>query len=77
MPNATKTILEEIEKNPSFKITNTKTKQEVVLNDGTIAGVVFYEPGKSDLLNGIEVDQPRITSYNVCYTKLLRKKTPG
>ncbi|WP_163324107.1 polysaccharide lyase 8 family protein [Draconibacterium mangrovi] len=58
VPNATKTILEEMEKNPPLKITNTKTKQEVVSNDGTITGVVFYEAGKSDLLNGIEVDQP-------------------
>ncbi len=58
VPNATKTILEEMEKNPPLKITNTQTKQEVVLNDGTLAGVVFYEAGKSDLMGGIEVDQP-------------------
>ncbi|MCF6332386.1 MAG: polysaccharide lyase 8 family protein [Draconibacterium sp.] len=58
VPNATKTILEEMEKQLPFEIVNRKNRQEVVSTNGLIAGIIFYEPGKSDVFGGIEVDQP-------------------
>ncbi|MBT3382244.1 MAG: polysaccharide lyase 8 family protein [Prolixibacteraceae bacterium] len=58
VPNATKPILNEMEKNLPFKIINEKDKQEVSSSDGAINGIVFYRPGKSGILGGIEVDKP-------------------
>lgn len=58
IPNATKTDLEEMEDQLPFQIINLKNMQEVISLDGTIAGIVFYEPTKSYVFGGIEVDQP-------------------
>ncbi|MCK3685351.1 polysaccharide lyase 8 family protein [Maribellus sp. YY47] len=58
VPNATQKVLEEMEKNLPFQITNTTMKQEVVSADRKLSGVVFYEPGSTNLLDGIKVDQP-------------------
>ncbi len=58
VPHATKKELVEMEKQPLFKILNEKERQEVVSTDGSIAGIVFYKPGKSAAFGGVEVDQP-------------------
>ncbi len=58
VPNASKTKLEEMESQFPFNITNRKDRQEVTSIDGVFGGVVFYERGKSDVLGGIEVDNP-------------------
>jgi len=60
VPKATKAKLEELKASFPFKIKNGKNKQEVSTIDGSSAGIVFYEPGKSDILGGIEVDKPCI-----------------
>jgi chondroitin AC lyase len=57
-PGATKTDLEEMEKQLPFQIINLKNLQEVISIDGSIAGVVFYEPTKSYVFGGVETDQP-------------------
>jgi chondroitin AC lyase len=58
VPNAKKSVLEEMETELSFKIKNETDRQEVVANGGSVAGVIFYEPGKSDVFGGIETDNP-------------------
>ncbi|MBK6284735.1 MAG: polysaccharide lyase 8 family protein [Draconibacterium sp.] len=58
VPNATRSVLEEMEKQLSFEIINTINTQEVVTSDKTMAGVVFYKAGKSAAFGGFEVDQP-------------------
>ena len=58
VPNASKTKLEEMESQFPFNFTNRKNRQEVASIDGSFVGVVFYEQGKSDVLGGIEVDNP-------------------
>lgn len=58
VPNATKLKLEEMEKQPSFEIINDENRQEVVSTDGSKAGIVFYEYGKTGTFGGIEVDRP-------------------
>lgn len=58
VPNATKSVLQEMEKQLPFEIINTTNTQEVVTLDKTLAGVVFYKAGKSAAFGGIEVDQP-------------------
>jgi len=58
VPNAKRADLETMETELPFKITNEKNMQEVVSEDGSIAGIVFYEAGKSEIFGGIEVDQP-------------------
>lgn len=58
VPNATKAGLEEMENQAPFILQNEKNKQEVIASDGSIAGVVFYDAGKSDVFGGIDVDQP-------------------
>ncbi|MEZ5199646.1 MAG: polysaccharide lyase 8 family protein [Bacteroidales bacterium] len=58
VPNATKEKLEGLVINDPFKIRNENSIQEVVANSGDIAGIIFYKAGKSNILAGIEVDQP-------------------
>ena len=58
VPNADKPLTNEIENTFPFTIINVKERQEVVSADGVHAGIVFYKPGKSKVLGGIEVDQP-------------------
>jgi chondroitin AC lyase len=58
VPNASKQKMEELNSIQPFKIKNTKDIQEVVALNGEIAGVVFYQPGKSDIFGGVEVDKP-------------------
>ena len=58
VPNATKSVLIEMEKKPSFEIINEKNKQEVISANNSVVAIVFYEEGKSDAFGGIEVDKP-------------------
>lgn len=58
VPNATKSVLKEMEDQSPFNILNKKKRQEVVSVKGLEAGIVFYETGKSEVFGGIEVDQP-------------------
>ena len=41
-----------------YAIRSYYVKQEVVSADRKLSGVVFYEPGSTNLLDGIKVDQP-------------------
>jgi chondroitin AC lyase len=58
VPNASKQKMEELYSNQPFKIKNRKDIQEVVVVNGETGGVVFYQPGKSDIFGGVEVDKP-------------------
>lgn len=58
VPNATKTELEQMVIEPPFSISNQTDNQEVIASNGNIAGIVFYEPGNSNVFGGIETDQP-------------------
>jgi chondroitin AC lyase len=61
VPAATKAILSQMEKNPSFTILkNDTTLQAVVTPDATLGGAIFYKAGKIKLLSSIEVDKPCI-----------------
>jgi chondroitin AC lyase len=58
IPNTTPKEMEKMASNQLFKIRNEKDIQEVVAANGEIAGVVFYQPGKSEAFGGLEVDKP-------------------
>ena len=58
VPNASKQIMDELESDKPFNIRNEKEIQEVISADGEIAGIVFYQPVKSGVFGGIEVDKP-------------------
>ncbi|NOR76102.1 MAG: hypothetical protein GQ525_13220 [Draconibacterium sp.] len=58
VPNATKSVLIEMEKQPTFEIINEDDRQEVVSSDGFKAGIIFYKSGKSVAFGGVEVDKP-------------------
>lgn len=60
VPNANRAEMAKLENRKPFHIQNKINRQEVVAVSGNIAGLVFYEPGKSEALGGIEVDQPCI-----------------
>ena len=49
--------------------------EEKILADKAVTGSSAWGRLFSELTSTIEVDISRITSYNVCYTKLLRKST--
>jgi chondroitin AC lyase len=57
VPNANKSVLDEMEKQAPFSILNEKNRQEVISSDGSMAGIVFYQAGKSAVFGGIEVDK--------------------
>ena len=59
-PNADQSLMSEISRDLPYSIINTQDRQEVVSRDNSMAGIVFYQKGKSDLLGGISVDQPCI-----------------
>ena len=73
MPGTTLQQAAELVDHPKI-ISNTNKIQAIETRDELQA--VFYEPGalQSENYGEIQVDKPRITSYNVCYTKLLRAK---
>lgn len=58
IPNATVGKMKALDADFPFIFHNQKSKQEVVSKDEKLAGVIFYEPGKSGVLGGIEVDKP-------------------
>jgi chondroitin AC lyase len=58
VPNASKQKMKELNSNQPFKIKNRKELQEVVDVNEETGGVVFYQPGKSDIFGGVEVDKP-------------------
>lgn len=60
VPNATETKMNEMEKKFPLKIINEKDRQEVVSAQGWSTVIVFYKPGKSEALGGIEVNKPCI-----------------
>ena len=61
IPDATKAILQKMETQPPFNILkNDTTMQGVVSSDKSLAGIVFWEAGKTDLFGGIEVSAPCI-----------------
>ncbi|MCY1719025.1 polysaccharide lyase beta-sandwich domain-containing protein [Prolixibacteraceae bacterium Z1-6] len=57
LPGATKEKLIELEKKFPFEIINEADKQEVVSAQGWNRSIVFYEPGESEAMGGIEVDK--------------------
>ncbi|MCG6189734.1 polysaccharide lyase 8 family protein [Maribellus maritimus] len=58
VPNATVAKMKTLDADFPFKVHNKKNLQEVVSKDEKIAGIVFHEAGKSELMGGIEVDEP-------------------
>jgi chondroitin AC lyase len=58
VPNATETMLNALTTQPSFKIINNVDQEIVMANDGSMAGIIFYKPGKADVFGGIIVNQP-------------------
>jgi len=58
-PQATKAQMQQMENKPSFRIVkNENNIQAVVSSDQKWYGIIFYQAGKSDLLGGVETDQP-------------------
>lgn len=61
VPNADIKAMEKLEAAPPLRILqNSKECQAVVSADGQMAGIVFYQAGKVDVLGGVEVDEPCI-----------------
>lgn len=58
LPGATAERLKQYETAVPFRFVNRKDRQEVIMGDGNLAGIVFYKPGKSELWQGISADQP-------------------
>ena len=58
MPNASEPKINEIYTSNPYQIKNTKNLQQVISKDGTVAGLVFYEAGKSEFFGGVEVSDP-------------------
>lgn len=58
VPNADRTVMERMERQLPYEIKNWKNRQEIISNSGEMAGIVFYESGKSEAFGGIEVDRP-------------------
>lgn len=69
IPNASQQKIEEMELKQTFKIQNSKDLQEVILENGEMAGTVFYKSGKTAVFGGLEVDRPCIV--------MLKKLTDG
>lgn len=70
VPNASKKQLEEIENTQPFTIKNDKNRQEVIKTDDSLAGIVFYKAGKSDVFGGIESNRPCIVMLKQTGNKL-------
>jgi chondroitin AC lyase len=68
-PNAGIAKMNEWNSKLPFGIVNRKEMQEVVTSDGSLAGMVFYEPGSSTAFGGVEADKPCLV--------LLKKLTDG
>lgn len=58
VPKATPRIMAEMENQNPFNLVNENDRQEIISTDKHLAGIIFYKPGKSDVLGGIEVDRP-------------------
>ena len=72
VPQATKEIMRKMEKDPGFRILkNDSEMQAVVSSDGNMAGLIFYQAGKSDLFGGVEVSEPCIVLVEKSKKKLL------
>jgi chondroitin AC lyase len=69
IPNASQQKMEEMELKQTFKIQNSKDLQEVISENGEMAGAVFYKSGKTAVFGGLEVDRPCIV--------MLKKLTDG
>jgi chondroitin AC lyase len=58
IPHASINKMKRIKANFPFVIRNDTSRQEIIEKKQNIAGVVFYNAENSDILGGIEVDQP-------------------
>ncbi len=58
VPNATKTLMTDLQANKPFDLINNANQQSAVSNDGRLAGEIFYSAAKSNVFGGIEVDKP-------------------
>ncbi len=58
IPNANQEKITQYEMNQPFEIRNQKNIQEVQSADKNMAGIVFYEAGKSSVFGGVKVDEP-------------------
>jgi chondroitin AC lyase len=58
VPNADRQKLDRLGESFPFRIVNRKDRQEVWRTDGSQAGIVFYQPGKSEAFGGLAVDCP-------------------
>lgn len=69
VPNTTSEKMKELNDNQPFVISNEKSQQSVVMKDGSLAGLVFYEAGTSMVFGGISVSQPVVL--------MIKKTTDG
>jgi chondroitin AC lyase len=61
IPGADKTMMQKLEKSPSFTILkNEKDIQAVISSDKSLGGVIFYQPGAADLFGGVQAQDPCI-----------------
>jgi chondroitin AC lyase len=59
VPRADKIKMQKLEAKPSFRILKNGTDvQAVISSDQKWRGIIFYQAGKSELMGGIETDQP-------------------
>lgn len=58
VPNASQKKMMDLHKNKSFNIINKEVLQSVETIDKTLAGIVFYQKGTSNIKGGISVDKP-------------------
>lgn len=58
IPGADKSMLTELSGQLPYTITNKSNRQEVRAMDDSVAGIVFYDAGKSNAFKGVEVSEP-------------------
>ncbi len=65
VPKADKEKMNKLKEQSDLKILNTVDIQSVELTDKSMAGIIFYKAGKSDIFGGIEVDKPCVVMIKV------------
>jgi chondroitin AC lyase len=58
VPNTTSEKMKALNANQPFAISNEKAQQSVMMKDGSLGGIVFYQAGFSNLFGGISVSEP-------------------
>lgn len=58
VPNTTSEKMKALNANQPFTISNEKAQQSVIMKDGSLGGIVFYQAGSSNLFGGISVSEP-------------------